>query len=882
MKLSRLLLTVAAGVAAPMLVANGQQAAPDYNYPHLSRAMHQYYNQHPAEWQRLLESLPRVTHATPAARPAAPKVGSLVSKMLSAAPATGTFTPLTNPPPVPLGNPILLTDGTILAVNEHNCDGTWYRYTPDLSSGFNAYQNGTWTKMNPQPSSVQPNWAPRFFSSAVLPDGRVVAIGGEYNGSCSNGSDTSKGAIYDPVANTWTALTPPSNFSGAIGDAAAIVLPNGTYMQTDAISNPGKAALLNAATLAWTATGTGKYDRYDEESLTQLSDGRVLTVDAYAPVAPVACGMGSETYDYTTGNWTSAGNTATQQSDCSGVKTYEVGPLVMSPFGSAFSFPGLTTGTGNINVFDPVANSWSSASAMPSVSSTPYTMADAPAAVLPNGNMLVAMSPSNWPNNQAFPTPTNFWEYSPGLDSFTQIPSGPTAAANANSFQWNFLVLPSGQIMVFNIDINDVELYTAATRDYLSNWQPTVTSAPTCVSPGGTFSLSGTQLNGLTEGAYYGDDTQASTNFPLVLLVNSSPQGQYFAQTTGMTSRAIAPNAASSTSFTVPAMTEGPAALYVITNGIPSAGRSIEVKATCSKTASHDFDGDAKSDIAWRASDGTAAAWLMNGAQVKQSSGIAVVATNWSVVGQRDFDGDGKADWLWRDVNSGGVAIWFMNGTQVTQAVSVATVSNNWLVAGTGDFNGDGTGDVLWYDTNTGTVAAWYMNGAQVTGAVSFGAVPSNWFIVGSGDFNGDGTTDVLWRDINSGAVAIWFMSGTQVSSSVIVGNVPTNWGIVGTGDFDGDGNSDILWQDANSGTVAVWLMNGASVTTSASIAAVSSNWFIAETGDFNSDGKSDVLWRDSNAGGVAEWWMNGAQVLSAQGVATVPTAWRIQGFNAD
>src|SRR5258706_15321658 len=133
-------------------------------------------------------------------------------------------------------------------------------------------------------------------------------------------------------------------------------------------------------------------------------------------------------------------------------------------------------------------------------------------------------------------------------------------------------------------------------------------------------------------------------------------------------------------------------------------------------TNSHDFNADAKSDIAWRGTSGDAAVWLMNGAQVLQAAAVATADPNvWTIVGQSDFNGDGKADWLWRDT-SGNVAMWFLNGAQVTQSAGVGTVPTVWSVVGTGDFNGDGKGDILWHDSS-GNVAVWLMNGAQATGA---------------------------------------------------------------------------------------------------------------------------------------------------------------------
>jgi hypothetical protein len=866
MKMRTFALTVIAMLAAPIMAAHGQQ----YTYPHMSHAMHLYYDQHPDQWQQLLESLPRASFELPPAKPAAPSVGTITGAPASAPSGVGTWTSITHAAPVPLGNPIMLTDGTIMAINETSCSGNWYRFTPDLTSGFNAYLNGTWAKMSQQPPS---NYAPRFFSSAVLPDGRVIIEGGEYNGAgCPKSSDTSLGAIYDPVANSWTAVTPPSAWSsGFIGDASGIVLANGTYLQTACCFFPPSAALLNPATLAWTLTGTGKFDGYDEESLALLQDDRVLTVDAYQYVTP-NCGLNSE--QYKNGTWTTAGNTASQQADCSSTKhSAEIGPLIMNPYGVAFSFPGLTAATSsNVNVFDPTNTTWSIASVLPSVSSVPYTMADAPGVVLPNGNILVAMSPNNW-SSGSFPKPMHFWEYSPFQDAFTQV-SDTAQAANYNSYQENFLELPNGTIMAFAIDAIDIEIYTPSSDNvFPSQFQPTVTSLPSCVSPGGSYIASGTQFNGLTEGAYYGDDTQASTNFPLVLMLNANSGAQYFAQTFAHSSRSIAPNAATSTSFRVPAMLTGPAAFYVIANGIPSGGTAVDVKSTCSKTASHDFNGDGKSDILWRnTGTGNIAIWLMNGGAVTQSTGFGI-PSSFSVIGQHDFNGDGNADLLWRDT-SGNLSMWFMNGVAGPTSALVGNLPSNWVLYGADDLNGDGKGDLLWRDSNTGTVAVWFMNGATVASSKSFGAVSNTWTILG------DGYGSILWRD-TAGDIALWAVQNGQVTGSHGLGTVTSNFVVQGIGDFNGDGNADILWRDTNSGTLSIWYTNGSQVTLSANVGTLPSNWNVVQVGDYNGDAKSDILFLDS-AGDAAVWLMNGSTVSSSLGITNVGTTWQVQNLNAN
>jgi peptidase A4-like protein/VCBS repeat protein len=291
----------------------------------------------------------------------------------------------------------------------------------------------------------------------------------------------------------------------------------------------------------------------------------------------------------------------------------------------------------------------------------------------------------------------------------------------------------------------------------------------------------------------------------------------------------------------------------------------------------HDFNDDAKSDIAWRNTDGDLAIWLMSGTTILSSPDLGNVSTTWSVVGQRDFNGDGYADLLWRNTD-GDLAIWFMNGTTVTSSPDLGNVPTSWTVVGTGDFNGDGRGDILWRNSD-GDLAIWLMNGTTVLSSPDLGNVPTSWMVVGTGDFNGDGMTDILWRN-SDGDLAIWFMNGTTVTSSPDVGNVPTSWTVVGTGDFNGDGKTDILWRNSD-GDLAIWLMNDTTVTSSPDLGNVPTSWTVVGTGDFNAAGMSDILWRNTD-GDVAIWFMNGTTVLSSPDLGNVPTSWVVQGANAD
>jgi hypothetical protein len=92
------------------------------------------------------------------------------------------------------------------------------------------------------------------------------------------------------------------------------------------------------------------------------------------------------------------------------------------------------------------------------------------------------------------------------------------------------------------------------------------------------YQLTGTQFNGLTHGAAVGDNVQANTNYPIVQIVNIASGHVFYQRTSGFNTMSVAPGTASSTNFMVTGKTEtGPSTLYVIANGISSAGVLVVV-----------------------------------------------------------------------------------------------------------------------------------------------------------------------------------------------------------------------------------------------------------------------------------------------------------------
>src|SRR5208282_4445614 len=131
--------------------------------------------------------------------------------------------------------------------------GNWYKLTPDITG---SYANGTWTQIATMPVINGVQYAPLANASAVLPDGRVIVMGGEFNwqNHMNRPVWTSLGAIYDPVANTWTPVSAPAGsgwtgndgVGGGIGDAQSTVLADGTFLLAACCGSPDVDALFDA------------------------------------------------------------------------------------------------------------------------------------------------------------------------------------------------------------------------------------------------------------------------------------------------------------------------------------------------------------------------------------------------------------------------------------------------------------------------------------------------------------------------------------------------------------------------------------------------------------------------------------------------------------
>ncbi len=484
--------------------------------------------------------------------------------------AHAQWTGLTNALPGFLDNCNLLTDGTVVC-HEYGSN-RWRRLMPDING---SYQNGTWSSIANMPDGVDTTFGcnpcayePLYFASAVLADGRLIVIGGEYNSGAAVW--TNIGFIYNPLTDTWSTQLTEVFGGGSIGDSSGIVLTDGTFILSDISS--GNIEALDLATLTFTALNPpGKDDINNEENWNLLPDGTILTVDS-------RIASSFEIYDPVSNQWLPAGATPVNLADCCGAgdgvgNSKEVGPGVLRPDGTVIYFSGNSLGQNA--VYDSATGTWSHTAAMdfPLVPGQTYhySVADGPASLLPNGNVLVQASPTI--NGDPFNPPSHFYEFD-GTNLFA-VADSPNAAS-FNAYQGRMLLLPTGEVLLTAYDQNttqDVMLYSngGAPQDA---WRPVITVAPDQVTAGTTYSISGTLFTGFSEGASYGDDAQASTNYPLVRIENIATGHVFYARThdhSRMGVVAVGDPTVVTTQFDVPAgMEAGKSNLVVVVNGIPS------------------------------------------------------------------------------------------------------------------------------------------------------------------------------------------------------------------------------------------------------------------------------------------------------------------------
>ena len=290
----------------------------------------------------------------------------------------------------------LLSNGSVLIQDGDTTAGAQSQnvFTLSPQGDTGSFVNGVWAATgglnNPR----------RFSTSAVLPDGRVFVIGGEYP------SDGNTAEIYNPATGVWTLQDPfPKAKFG--DDPIEVLSPDATHPDGQILcgylSGP-QTYLFNPTAPAgsqWTATGTKLYnDQSDEESWVKLPDGSILSYDVFSSMNGM---FQAQRYVPSMNQWVDASNLDPTNkpsilSDKQGTsgppftgEGSELGPGFLLPNGNVIIFGA----NGNTAYYNPTTNLWSAGPKEPIqfLSTTQMVATDDPAAMLPNGDILICAVP---------------------------------------------------------------------------------------------------------------------------------------------------------------------------------------------------------------------------------------------------------------------------------------------------------------------------------------------------------------------------------------------------------------------------------------------------------------------------------------------------------
>jgi hypothetical protein len=456
--------------------------------------------------------------------------------------ALGTWTNVVQAAPSPVQHMLLLPDGTVMA-QQAGTTTNWYRLTPDIHG---SYINGNWTTNAPMIYSRQ------YYASAVLRDGRVFVAGGEY------GTGGNKAEIYSPANNTWVEIPVPAGLISptptnpqGISDAGSVILPNGDLLIAPVQPSVAFATMIYSFSSNSFSAGPKYLGVQNEATWVKLPDDSILTIDATRNANQLNT---SERFIPSLNAWIPDAPLTVAMYN----SAQETGAGVLLPDGRAF-FIG---GNGHTAYYTPTGNtSQGKWTAGPDLVS-PGVGWDEPAAMMVNGKVLyqTALGPPV-PVNQ----PRGYYELDPlnnyPVGTITQAPSW----GDTNDISHIMLDLPDGNVLV--------SYGTSTLRIYQPDGAPTASGKPTIssITPNfdGSFHITGTRLNGISQGSSFGDDVQNDSNFPLVRVDNGS--GNILYQPTfywSSTSVATGNQLVSTEFFPFQTLTAGfPYSLVVVANG---------------------------------------------------------------------------------------------------------------------------------------------------------------------------------------------------------------------------------------------------------------------------------------------------------------------------
>ncbi len=434
------------------------------------------------------------------------------------------WNPVTLPDPAGTsGTMILLSDGSVM-VQSGGVTNQMKRLTPDATG---SYANGSWSSLASMSKS-------RLLTGQnVLPSGKVLVLGGTFTNPLipTLVTNSNTGEIYDPVANSWT---PMASFpQGQFGDGPTVVLPNGKVLA--GYINGVQTYLYDPVANSWTQTGSKLHsDTSNNENWILLPDGSVLSYD-------VGGSGRAQRYVPSSGTWVDAGAVPVALTGPSFGNV--LGPATLLPDGRAF-FVGAN---GNTAIYTPSTNTWLAGPVLPAGIGAD----SAPGVMLPNGHFLFATDSPGVDSfgNHVANGPTYFFDFNPVTNAISDVtpPGLLSNSITGPASNLRMLALPNGQVLLSNQTTGTIWTYTS-TGSPQAAWRPTVTGITANAT---SFTLSGTQLDGISGGASFGSGAEMASNYPIVSLTDSSGTVKY-GRTTNWTPGVETGSVIVSTQFTMP------------------------------------------------------------------------------------------------------------------------------------------------------------------------------------------------------------------------------------------------------------------------------------------------------------------------------------------
>jgi len=233
---------------------------------------------------------------SPTVAPSASATRSSATPSASSSPATAAAWRATGSMVTALSGPAtVLPDGKVLV------SGSGGALDPLSSAELYEPTTGSWS------ATGNMNGVRTGHTATLLPDGKVLVAGGADRVGFGGRNALTTAELYDPASGAWTAT---GNLNEARSYHTATLLPDGRVLVVGGLNSGGislpSAELYDPSNGTWTATGR-LIDARVNHTATLLADGKVLVVGGNPTPESPAFLASAELYDPASGSWTATG-----------------------------------------------------------------------------------------------------------------------------------------------------------------------------------------------------------------------------------------------------------------------------------------------------------------------------------------------------------------------------------------------------------------------------------------------------------------------------------------------------------------------------------------------------------------------------------------------